>query len=121
MAKQKTAAATASSKKDRDAATEKKIVALATDVAKRSLGGREPILGRLRHAGRHLLGQTRNAHHEELVEIGRDEDAGAHAVEQRPGCILGELQHARVVGQPRQLAVEQLLGRQAHLGTGSSR
>ena len=44
MAKQKTAAATASSKKDRDAATEKKIVALATDVAKRSLGGREPIV-----------------------------------------------------------------------------
>ena len=44
MAKPKTPSAPARTKKERDAATEKKIVTLATDVAKRSLAGNEPTV-----------------------------------------------------------------------------
>jgi DNA topoisomerase VI subunit A len=44
MAKQKTPSAPARTTKERDAATEKKIVTLATDVAKRSLAGNEPTV-----------------------------------------------------------------------------
>ena len=54
--------------------------------------------------------ESRDAHHEELVEVRRVDRAELHALEQRRGRILGDLEDAVVEVQPRELAVEVELG-----------
>ena len=51
--------------------------------------------------------QAGDAHHEELVEVRREDRAELHALEQRDVRVGGELEHARVEVEPRELAVEQ--------------
>jgi hypothetical protein len=57
--------------------------------------------------GRRLLRQLGHAHREELVEVRRDDRAELHALEQRQRRVRGELEHAAVEVDPRQLAVEE--------------
>ncbi len=52
-----------------------------------------------------------DADHEELVEVGGPDRRELHALQQRRGAVLGELEHPVVEVQPRQLAVEVQLGR----------
>ena len=51
--------------------------------------------------------QLGHAHHAELVEVGREDRAEAQALEQRDALVAGQLEHAGVPLEPRQLAVEQ--------------
>ena len=75
------------------------------------LGGREAVVGELRHAGEHLADQAGDADHEEFVEIvGRDRQE-AQPLEQRMIAVVRFLQHPAVELQPRQLAVDEPLGR----------
>ncbi len=77
------------------------------------LGGQQ-VAGRARPVGRvaHGLEQLGHAHHAELVEVGREDRREAQALEQRDALVAGELEHAGVPLEPRQLAVEEarLLG-----------
>ena len=50
--------------------------------------------------------QPRDAHHEELVEIAREDRQEVGALEHRERGILGELEHALVEREPAQFAVE---------------
>ena len=52
-----------------------------------------------------------HAHGEELVEVRRDDPAQLHALEQRDAGIRRELEHPPVEVEPRQLAVEEPIGR----------
>ena len=47
-----------------------------------------------------------DAHHEELVEVAREDREEVRPLEQGQGRILGEFEHALVEGEPAQLAVE---------------
>jgi hypothetical protein len=67
---------------------------------------RTPVLARLLDPRLDLVVQARHADHEELVEVGRADRAELHALEQRDRLVLGQLEHARVELQPRELAVE---------------
>ena len=51
-----------------------------------------------------------DAHHEELVEVRRDDRGEAQPLEQRVRRVRGLLEHAVVEREPRQLAVEEQLG-----------
>ena len=62
-------------------------------------------------AGVHLVVQARDAHHHELVEIGRVDGEELHPLEQGRLLVLGQLEHPLVEVQPRQLAVGVELGR----------
>ena len=53
-----------------------------------------------------LVVQAGHADHDELVEVRGDDRAELHPLEQRDARVLGELEHARVELQPRELAVE---------------
>ena len=57
--------------------------------------------------GDDLVEQAGDAHHEELVEVRREDRAELDALEQRLGRVGGELEHALVQVEPRELAVEQ--------------
>jgi len=65
-----------------------------------------------------------DAHHEELVEVAREDGEELGALEEREVRVLGQLEHALVEREPRQLAVEEavvgqrrrLLGLRGHLG-----
>ena len=50
--------------------------------------------------------QARDAHHEELVEVAREDRQEVGALKHRQRGILGELEHALVESQPAQFAVE---------------
>ena len=67
------------------------------------------VLPRRLEAGVDLVVQAGHADHEELVEVVGDR-AELHPLEQRHVRVLGELEHAVVELQPRQLAVEVQLG-----------
>ena len=56
-------------------------------------------------AGRELLLEPGDAHLEELVEVRGEDGQELGALEQRPGRVLGEREHAGVEVEPRQLAV----------------
>jgi hypothetical protein len=53
-----------------------------------------------------LVAQAGDAHHVVLVEVRRVDRAELHALEQWGPLVLGQLQHALVEVEPRQLAVE---------------
>ena len=61
--------------------------------------------------GRGLAAQAGDPRHEELVEHVREDRAEPHALEQRQVGVLREREHARVVVEERQLAVDQAIGR----------
>ena len=50
--------------------------------------------------------QPRDAHHEELVEVAREDREEVRPLEDGKGRILGEFEHALIEGEPAQLAVE---------------
>ena len=72
------------------------------------LGGQQ-LARRARPVGRVADGfeQLGHAHHAELVEVGREDRGEAQPLEQRHALVAGELEHARVPLEPRQLAVEE--------------
>ena len=70
------------------------------------LARRAPVLQRRLDAGVDLVVQAGDADHEELVEVRRVDRAELHALQQRDARVLGELEHALVELEPRQLAVE---------------
>ena len=55
----------------------------------------------------HGFEQLGHAHHAELVEVGREDRDEAQPLEQRDALVAGQLEHARVPLEPRQLAVEE--------------
>ena len=57
-------------------------------------------------AGRELFLQARDAHLEELVEVGAEDREELRPFEQRERRVLGEREHARVELEPGELAVE---------------
>ena len=59
-----------------------------------------------------------DAHHEELVEVRREDRAELHALEQRLARVGGEVEDAVVQVEPRELAVEERRGASC-LGRGS--
>jgi hypothetical protein len=59
--------------------------------------------------------EARDAHHEELVEVAREDREEVGALEQRQRVVLGELEHALVEREPRQLAVEESVARQLRI------
>ncbi len=50
--------------------------------------------------------QTRDAHHEEFVEVAGEDGEEVRPLQDRHGGVFGELEHALVERQPAQLAVE---------------
>ncbi len=70
-------------------------------------------------AGRHAVGARRldadpalaleagDAHHEELVDVGRRDRQEAHPLQKRVAVVHRLLEHALVEGEPRQLAVDE--------------
>ena len=74
--------------------------------------GRELLLGvqavgrDVVDAGAELLQQRRDAHHEELVEVGAGDGEELHALEQRMRRIVRLSEHALVELEPAQLAVD---------------
>ena len=72
------------------------------------LGGQQ-VARRARPVGRvaHGLEQLGHAHHAELVEVGREDGGEAQPLEQRDALVAGQLEHARVPLEPRELAVEE--------------
>ena len=73
--------------------------------------GRAAVLQRGLDAGLDLVVQAGDPHHEELVEVRRHDRAELHALQQGDVVVLGQLEHARVEVEPRELAVEVQLGR----------
>ncbi len=63
--------------------------------------------GRYGDAGRQPSLQPCDSHHEELVEIAREDREEPRPLEQREVLVGGELEHARVEAQPGDLAVEE--------------
>ena len=50
--------------------------------------------------------EARDAHHEELVEVAREDREEVRALEDRQPLILGQFEHALVEREPAELAVE---------------
>ena len=71
------------------------------------LGRREPVGGSHGEPCCLLAHQAGHSHHEELVQIGGEDGAELHALEQRHLLVGHELEHAGVELDPRQLAVEE--------------
>ena len=71
------------------------------------LARRQPVVRAHREARGGLIHQPRDAHHEELVQVRGEDRAELDALEQRHALVRGQLQHALVEVEPRQLAVEQ--------------
>ena len=75
--------------------------------------GRQPVRRADEQARLDLVEQARDAHHEELVEVRRADRTETNALEQRLVGIGGEIEHAAVELQPRELPVEEPLGLRA--------
>ncbi len=71
------------------------------------LGRREPVGRPDGEPGGLLVQQAGDANHEELVEVGGEDRAELHPLEQRLRLLGGEIEHARVELDPRELAVEE--------------
>ena len=81
--------------------------------ASTSTGARADVGGH-REPGRDAALEPRDAHHEELVEVRREDREEVGALQQREGVVFGEFEHALVEGEPAQLAVEvAVLGQRA--------
>ncbi len=63
--------------------------------------------GAAARASARVLEQAGDAHHVELVEVGREDREEAEPLEQRHLLVARELEHAPVELDPRQLAVQQ--------------
>ena len=80
--------------------------------------GPEHLARRQAICGTHLKTHVRaalepgDAHHEELVEIAREDRQVLDALEQGLGVVLGECEHPLVEGKPGQLAVAEAVLRQ---------
>ena len=57
-----------------------------------------------------LVVDAGDADHEELVEVGDEDRQELHALDQRQRLVLGELEHAVVEVEPRELAVDEQPG-----------
>jgi len=68
------------------------------------------LIGAVRRVGsyaeRELFLQSRNAHLEELVEIGAEDREKLRSFEQRQRFVLGEREHSGVEVEPREFAIE---------------
>ena len=71
------------------------------------LGRREPVGRPDGEPGSLLVHQAGDAHHEELVEVGGEDRAELHPLEQRLLLLGCQVEHARVELDPRELAVEE--------------
>ncbi len=60
-------------------------------------------------AGLVLADEAGHAHHEELVQVRREDRAELDALEERDGRVGRELEHPRVELEPRELAVQEAL------------
>ena len=69
--------------------------------------GREPVDRPNGEPGCLLVHQAGDANHEELVEVGGEDRAELHPLEQRLRLLGGQVEHARVELDPRELAVEE--------------
>ena len=70
---------------------------------------RRAAVGRTdRHACDHLVEQARDANHEELVEVVREDAAELDPFEQRLVGVGGQLEHPLVEVEPRELAIQQI-------------
>ena len=67
---------------------------------RQGLGRREPIGGSHCESSSLLSHQSGHSHHEELVQIGREDGAELHALEERYLLVGHELEHARVELDP---------------------
>ncbi len=74
--------------------------------ARERLGGGEAVGGALGKSCRLLIEEAGDAHHEELVQVRREDGAELDPLEQRLRLVPGEVEDARVELDPRQLAVE---------------
>ncbi len=85
-----------------------------------------PFRDRLEHIGgrpAHVRGhgesrddaafQPRHAHHEEFVEVAREDGEKVRPLEQRQGVVLGEFEHSGVEREPAQFPVEVAVGGKA--------
>ena len=72
---------------------------------------RQAVLGRFRHALADFLAQTSDAHHEELIEVGRGNRQEAQLLEERMVAVRGLLEDPAVELQPGQLTVDEAQGR----------
>ena len=85
---------------------------------------RAPVGARVAEAGVDLVVQAGDADHEELVEVRREDGRELQSLHERLLVLLGELEHARVELDPRQLAVVvergivEVGGRRRELGLG---
>ena len=75
--------------------------------ARERLLRREPVRGEHREAGLGLAEQAGHPHLEELVEVRGEDRAELHALEQRHRLVPGQLEHAAVEVEQRQLPVEE--------------
>ena len=57
------------------------------------------------HTGFDLVVDARDPHHEELIEVGPEDRQELRAFEQRHLAVFGQLQHALVEIEPRDLTV----------------
>ena len=74
----------------------------ATRRADRDAGGDAPL-------------EARNPHHEELVEVAREDGQELGAFEDGEAAILRQLEHPLVEREPRQLSIEEAVARQVHV------
>ena len=72
---------------------------------------RAPVDRQLMHPGDDLLLQAADALHEKLVEIGRRDRQELEPLEQRIALVFGLVQNASIEREPRQLAIEEQVGR----------
>ena len=75
-------------------------------------GRRRPDVGGNGKTGEDAALEPCDAHHEELVEIAREDREEVSPLEEREFRIFGEFEHPGVEGQPAQLAVQVAIGRQ---------
>jgi hypothetical protein len=82
----------------------------------RHLGGalqhltRLPAAGRLDgEAGGHPAGQTGHPHHEELIQIGREDGKEPHPLQQGQLGVLGEVEHPLVEPEPAFLSIKETI------------
>ena len=69
------------------------------------------LSGQLRQAGVELLHEARDPHLEELVEVLAEDGEELGPLEQRQVRVLGQGEHAVVEVEPRELAVQEPVGR----------
>ena len=61
--------------------------------------------------------QAGHAHHEELVQVGREDGQEAHPLQQEQVRVLRQFQHARIEVQPADLAVQETVQGEVAFGT----